>query len=180
MDVQFIWPEIKSLLSDVVEESGPMVTFGRQHQRSYRGSWAIYYQELLSLRMSQLWKAFKFNLLSVSQFCNLGYAMTFNKKKCQLIHKRDRLPALSRVRIWGFCRAVLNCGSPNLVQPEFVVGDNFLIDVNHDDSDGNNIYIGDTTNITDESSSQPGNNSGGVKEGSTSQTHHPNAVQSEL
>ena len=34
------------------------------------------------------------NLLSISQFCDQGYGVLFDKEKCQILHKKNGFPAL--------------------------------------------------------------------------------------
>ena len=55
------------------------------------------------------------NLLSISQFCDKGYGVLFNKEKCQILHKKNGLPALQGVRKGNLFIADLQSGSKDEV-----------------------------------------------------------------
>ena len=59
---------------------------------------APYKLAMLSLDNVSVVHGLKHNLLSISQFCDKGYGVLFDKEMCQVLHKKNGLPALQGVR----------------------------------------------------------------------------------
>ena len=55
------------------------------------------------------------NLLSISQFCDKGYGVLFDKERCQILHKKNGLLALQGVRKGNLFIADLQSGSKDEV-----------------------------------------------------------------
>jgi transposase InsO family protein len=100
----------KALLSSVVEKAGPMVTFGDNSKGVTEGYGRLESGNVVIENVS-LVKGLEHNLLSVSHFCDLDYIVTFDKKKCEILHKKNELPALSGVRKGNLFVADMNSGS---------------------------------------------------------------------
>ena len=79
----------KSLLADVVEKTGPTVTFGDDNKGFTKGYGNLKIDNVIIENIS-LVEGLKHNLLSISQFCDKGYKVDFRKDKCLIYHKKDR------------------------------------------------------------------------------------------
>ena len=87
----------KSLLTDVVERTGPIVTFGDDSKGFTKGYGNLRIDNVIIENIS-LVEGLKHNLLSISQFCDRGYDVTFRKEKCLISHRKDEKLALQGVR----------------------------------------------------------------------------------
>ena len=84
----------KSLLSDYVEEDGPVVMIG-DNQEKVKGYGKIYGRDGVELKVAYI-EGFSFNLISVAQLCNKGYEIEINQKKV-LVTKKE---STKKKKIW--------------------------------------------------------------------------------
>ena len=87
----------KSLLTEVVLKAGPIVTFGDDSKGVTKGYGNLVIGNVIVRNVSYV-EGLKHNLLSISQLCDRGYEVTFSKKGCSILHKKDDILALSGVR----------------------------------------------------------------------------------
>ena len=87
----------RALLSNVVEKAGPVVTFGDNSKGLTQGYGSLQAGNVIIENVSVV-QGLQHNLLSISQFCDKGYGVLFDKEKCQILHKKNGLPALQGVR----------------------------------------------------------------------------------
>ena len=87
----------RALLSNVVEKAGPVVTFGDNNKGITTGYGSLESGNVIIEDVSIV-NGLMHNLLSISQFCDRGYAVHFDKEKCQIIHKKNDKPALLGVK----------------------------------------------------------------------------------
>ena len=73
----------KSLLADVVEKTGPTVTFGDDSKGFTKGYGNLKIYNVIIENIS-LVKGLKHNLLSISQFCDKGYKVVFESSICNV------------------------------------------------------------------------------------------------
>ena len=99
----------RALLSDVVVKAGPVVTFGDNSKGITKGYGCLKYGNVIIEDVSFV-EGLKFNLLSISHFCDRGYAVSFEREKCQILHKKNGKPALQGVRKGDLFIADLNSG----------------------------------------------------------------------
>ena len=84
-------------MSNVVEKDGPVVTFGDKNKGLTQGFGSLQYGNVIIDNVSVM-QGLQHNLLSISQFCNKGYGVIFDKVRCQILHKKNELLALQGVR----------------------------------------------------------------------------------
>ena len=114
----------RALMSNVVEKVGPVVTFGDNIKGLTQGYGSLEARNVIIDNVYVV-EGLNHNILSISQFCDKGYGVLFNKEKCQILHKENGFPALQGVRkghlfvdelIFG-CKDEVNCfyakASPN-------------------------------------------------------------------
>ena len=87
----------RALLLNVVEKAGPVVTFGDNNKGLTQGYGSLQAGNVIIENVSVV-QGLQHNLLSISQFCDKGYSVLFDKEKCQILHKKNGLPALQGVR----------------------------------------------------------------------------------
>ncbi|KAK1388395.1 hypothetical protein POM88_016573 [Heracleum sosnowskyi] len=87
----------RALLSNMVEKVGPVVTFGDNIKGITEGYGCLESGNVIIEDVSIV-EGLKHNLLSISQFCDRGYVVSFDKEKCQILHKKNGKPALQGVR----------------------------------------------------------------------------------
>ena len=87
----------RALLSNVVEKAGPVVTFRDNNNGLTRGYCSLQAENVIIDNMSVV-QGLQHNLLSIRQFCDKGYEVVFEKEKCQILHRKNGLPALQGVR----------------------------------------------------------------------------------
>ena len=87
----------RALLSNVVEKAGPLVTFGDNNKWLTQGYGSLQAKNVIIDNVSVV-QGLKHNLLGISKFCDKGYIVIFEKEKCQVLHKKNGLPALQGVR----------------------------------------------------------------------------------
>ncbi|KAK1392927.1 hypothetical protein POM88_011983 [Heracleum sosnowskyi] len=104
----------RSLLSDLVEKAGPVVTFGDNSKGITKGYGCLKYGNVIIEDVSFV-EGLRFNLLSISHFCDRGYAVSFEREKCQILHKKNGKPALQGVRKGDLFIADLHSGSKDEV-----------------------------------------------------------------
>ena len=78
----------RALLSNVVEKSGPVVTFGDNNKGSIKGYGCLEGGNVIIENVS-LVEGLQHNLLSISQFCDKGYNVKFVKEKFIISHKNE-------------------------------------------------------------------------------------------
>ena len=86
----------RALLSNVVEKVGPVVTFGDNIKVLTQGYGSLEAGYVIIENVSVV-EDLKHNLLSISQFCDKGYIVLFDKEKCKTLHNNNGLPALQGV-----------------------------------------------------------------------------------
>ena len=83
----------RALLPNVVEKVGPAVTFGDNSKGLTQGYGSLQAENVIIENISVV-QGRQHNLLNISQFCDKGYAILFDKEKCQILPKKNGLPAL--------------------------------------------------------------------------------------
>ena len=86
-----------ALLSNVVEKSGPIVTFEDNRKGLTQGYCSLQAGNVIIDNVSVV-QGLQHNLLSISQFCDKCYGVLFDKERCQILHKKNGLLALEGVR----------------------------------------------------------------------------------
>ena len=71
----------RALLSNVIEKAGLVVTFGDNSKGSTQGYGNLYAGNVIIENISVV-EGLKHNLLSISQFCDKGYGVHFEKETC--------------------------------------------------------------------------------------------------
>ena len=87
----------RALLSNMVEKAGPVVTFGDKSKGLTLEYGSLQTENGIIENVSVV-QGLQHNLLSISQFCDKGYGVLFDKEKCQILHKKNGMPALQGVR----------------------------------------------------------------------------------
>ena len=87
----------RAMLSNVVKKASPVVTFGDNSKELTQGYGSLQAGNVIIENVSVV-QGIQHNLLSISQFCDKGYGVLFDKEKCQILHKTNGLPALQGVR----------------------------------------------------------------------------------
>ena len=83
----------RALLLDVVEKAGPVVTFGDNNKVLPQGYGSLQAGNVIIDQVSVV-QGLQHNLLSISQLCDKGYGVLFDKERCQILHKKNGLLAL--------------------------------------------------------------------------------------
>ena len=104
----------RALLSNVVEKAGPVVTFGDNIKGLTQGYGSLQDGNIIIDHVSVV-QGLQHNLLSISQFCDKGYGVLFDKERCQILHKKNGLLALQGVRKGNLFIADLQSGSKDEV-----------------------------------------------------------------
>ena len=104
----------RALLSNMVEKAGPVVTFGDNSKGITDGYGCLEAGNVIIDNVSCV-EGLKHNLLSISQFCDGGYSVHFDKEKCLISHKKDAKPALHGVRKGNLYVADMNSGNKDEV-----------------------------------------------------------------
>ena len=86
----------RALLSNVVEKAGPVLTFGDNSKGLTQGYGSLQAGNVIIDNISVV-QGLQHNLLSISQLCNKGYSVLFDKERCQMLHKKNGLLALQGV-----------------------------------------------------------------------------------
>ena len=100
----------KSLLMNVVEKAGPIVTFGDDSKGFTTGYGNLVFGNV-TIKNISLVEGLKHNLLSISQFCDKGYIVQFKKEMCLISSRKDETLALHGVRKGNLFIADLNSAS---------------------------------------------------------------------
>ena len=87
----------KSLLTNVVEKAGPVVTFGDDNKGFTTGYGNLKIGNVIIENIS-LVEGLKHNLLSISQFCDRGFNVDFRKEMCLISNRKDEKLTLQGVR----------------------------------------------------------------------------------
>ena len=106
----------RALLSNVVEKAGRVVTFGDNIKGLTQGYGSLQAGNVIIENVSIV-QGHQHNLLIISQFCDKGYGVLFDKEKCQILHKKNGFPALQGVRkgnlfvadLMSGCKDEVNC-----------------------------------------------------------------------
>ena len=104
----------RALLSNVVEKVGLVVTFGDKGKGLTQGYGSLQARNVIIENVFVV-QGLQHNLLSISQFCDKGYGVLFDKEKCQILHNKNGLPALQGVRKGNLFVADLQSGSKDEV-----------------------------------------------------------------
>ena len=78
----------RALLSNVVEKAGPVVTFGDNNKGLTQGYDSLQAGNVIIDNVSVV-QGLQHNLPSISQFCDKGYGVLFDKERCQILHKKN-------------------------------------------------------------------------------------------
>ena len=81
----------KSLLTNVVEKAGPIVTFGDDSKGITTGYGNLEIGNVIIENIS-LVDGLKHNLPSISQFYDKGYNVDFRKERCLISNRKDITP----------------------------------------------------------------------------------------
>ena len=81
----------------MVEKAGPVVTFGDNSKGLTQGYVSLQAGNVIIDNVSVV-QGIQHNLLCISQFCDKGYGVLFDKEKCQILHKKNGFLALQGVR----------------------------------------------------------------------------------
>ena len=87
----------RALLSNVVEKAGPIVTFGDDSKGFTTGYGNLEIGNVIIENISIV-EGLKHNLLSISQFCDKGFDVSFKKERCLISNRKDEKLALQGVR----------------------------------------------------------------------------------
>ena len=85
----------RALLSNMVEKADPVVTFGDNNKGLTEGYDSLEAGNVIIDNVSVV-EVLKNNLLSISQFCDKGYSVFFDKEKCHILHKKEWFACSSR------------------------------------------------------------------------------------
>ena len=85
------------MLSNVVEKAGPIVTFGDDIKGFTTGYGNLEIGNVIIENISIV-EGLKHNLLSISQFCDKGFDVSFKKERCLISNRKDEKLALQGVR----------------------------------------------------------------------------------
>ena len=80
----------RALLSNVVKKAGPIVTFGDNIKWLTQGIGSLQAGNVIIDNVSVV-QGLQHNLLSISQFCDKGYGVLFDKERFQILHKKNGL-----------------------------------------------------------------------------------------
>ena len=94
----------------MAEKVGPVVTFGNNIKGLTQGYGSLQAGNVIIDDVSVV-QGFQHNLLSISQFCDKGYDVLFDKERCQILHKKNGLLALQGVRKGNLFIVDLQSGS---------------------------------------------------------------------
>ena len=105
----------RALLSNMVEKAGPVVTFGDNSKGLTQGYCSLQAGNVIIENVSVV-QGLQHNLLSISQFCDKGCCVLFDKEKCEILHKKNGFPALQGVRKGNLFIADLMSGCKDKVK----------------------------------------------------------------
>ena len=77
----------RALLSNVVEKAGPIVTFGDDSKGFTTGYGNLEIRNVIIENISIV-EGLKHNLLSISQFCDKGFDVSFKKERCLISNRK--------------------------------------------------------------------------------------------
>ena len=100
----------RALLSNMVEKVGLVVTFGDNIKGLTEGYGCLQAGNVIIENVSIV-QGLEHNLLSISQFCDKGYNVSFDKLKCQILHRKSERPSLMGIRKGNLFVADMNSGS---------------------------------------------------------------------
>ena len=102
----------RSLLTEVREATGPTVTFA-DNSKGRTVGYGKYKVGRIIIEEIALVEGLQHNLLSVSQFCDKGYYVHFEKEICIIKHTKDKRPSLCGIRKGNIFVADLSTGPGN-------------------------------------------------------------------
>ena len=100
----------ESLLTDVVKKAGPLVTFG-DDSKGFTTGYGDMIIGNVTIKHISLVDGLKHNLLSISQFCDKGFTVQFQKEQCLISNRKDEKLKLRGVRKGNLFIADLNSAS---------------------------------------------------------------------
>lgn len=77
-----------SLLDDFVKKDGPVVTFGDHNNGKTKGFGTIQYKTMEFNNFSYV-KGLRYNLISISQLCDVGYKVHFSKEERNITDSKN-------------------------------------------------------------------------------------------
>ena len=104
----------RSLLEDIREGVGPTVSFA-DNSKGRTVGYGKYKIGRIIIEDVALVEGLQHNLLSVSQFCDKGYYVHFEKEICIIKHIKDKRPSLCGIRKDNIYVANLSSGPGNAV-----------------------------------------------------------------
>ena len=78
-----------------LRKMGPVVTFRDYNKGLTHGYGSLQAGNVIIDQVSVV-QGLQHNLLSISQFCDKGYGVLFDKERCQILHKKNGLLAPPR------------------------------------------------------------------------------------
>ena len=87
----------RALLSNMVEKAGPIVTF-EDDSKGFTTGYGNMEIKNVTIENISLVEGLKHNLLSISQFCDKGFDVSFRKECCLISNRKDEKLALQGVR----------------------------------------------------------------------------------
>ena len=104
----------RALLSNMVEKAGPIVTFGDDNKGFTTGYGNLEIGNVTIENIS-LVEGLKHNLLSISQFCDKGFDVSFRKERFLISNRKDEKLALQGVRKGNLFIADLDSASKDVM-----------------------------------------------------------------
>ena len=104
----------RALLSNEVEKDGPVFTFGDNIKGLTQGYCSLQARDIIIDNISVM-QGLQHYIISISQFCDKGYGVLFDKEKFHILHKKNGFPALQGVRKGNLFVVDLQFGSKDEV-----------------------------------------------------------------
>ncbi|XP_063948168.1 uncharacterized protein LOC135152246 [Daucus carota subsp. sativus] len=105
---------INSLLTEVRKATGPSVTFADNSKGRTIG-YGNYKVGKIIIEEIAIVEGLKHNLLSISQFCDKGYSVHFEKETCKIKHIKNERPSLFGIRKGNIYIDDLSSGPGNAI-----------------------------------------------------------------
>ncbi|XP_063937999.1 uncharacterized protein LOC135147893 [Daucus carota subsp. sativus] len=106
---------MNSLLTEVRETTGPSVTFA-DNSKGRTVGYGKYKVGKIIIEEIAIVEGLEHNLLSISQFCDKGYSVHFEKETCTIRHIKNERPSLFGIRKGDIYVADLSSGPGNAIQ----------------------------------------------------------------
>nr|KAJ0186334.1 hypothetical protein LSAT_V11C900480370 [Lactuca sativa] len=78
----------KSLLEDIIKKDGPIVTYGDNIKGATKGYGTIKCNSIIFKNVSYV-EVLQHNLISISQICDVGYEVHFNKREGMVVNQKN-------------------------------------------------------------------------------------------